>query len=124
MPPGSWAVAMGCGIVSIDLNTHGQRVLSAALFVFAAAVWLLLAVRLARFPDLAVSESASPPILGSVAGTAALGARLAADGAQVVAAALLVLAAVALAVLAWPVLTQALPPAPSRPSLIGNPDIG
>ena len=97
---------MGCGIVSIDLNTLGQRVLSAALFAFAAAVWLLLVVRLVRFPALAVRESASPPILGGVAATAVLGARLVPAGARVAAAALLVLAAAALAVLAWPVLTH------------------
>lgn len=97
---------MGCGIVSVDLSTLGQRALSIALFVFAAAVWLLLTVRLAGFPALAVSESASPPILGSVAATAVLGARLVPAGARVAAAVLLVLAAAALAVFAGPVLTH------------------
>jgi hypothetical protein len=97
---------MGCGIVSVDLNTIGQRVLSVALFVFAAVVWLLLVVRLARFPARAIGESTSPPILGSVAATAVLGSWLATGGARVVAAALLVLAAAGLAVLVWPVLTH------------------
>lgn len=99
-------MAMGCGIVSIDLNTIGQPVLSLALFLFAVAVWAVLVVRLASFPDRAVTESASPPILGSVAATAVLGARFAAGGVRLVAAALLVLAAAGLAVLVWPVLTH------------------
>ena len=106
LPPGSWGVTMGCGIVSIDLNSLGQRVLSVALFLIAGAVWLLLVVRLARFPGLAISESASPPILGSVAATAVVGGRFAAGGAGLLAAALLALAAAGLAVLAWPVLTH------------------
>jgi hypothetical protein len=106
LPPGSWAVAMGCGIVSIDMNTLGQRVLSVALFLIAGAVWLLLVVRLARFPALAISESASPPILGSVAATGVLGARFAAAGATLAAAALLAVATAGLAALAWPVLTH------------------
>lgn len=93
-------------IVSIDLNTIGQPVLSVALFAFAAAVWVVLAIRLARFPALAARESTSPPVLGGVAATAVLGARFAAGGARVLAAVLLVLAAVALAVLAWPVLSH------------------
>jgi hypothetical protein len=41
---------MGCGIVSVDLNTIGQRVLSAAPFVFAAVVWLLLVVPPSGWP--------------------------------------------------------------------------
>jgi tellurite resistance protein TehA-like permease len=97
---------MGCGIVSIDLNTLGQRALSAVLFVLAAAVWLLLVVRLVRFPAVAARESASPAIFGSAAATAVLGGRFAAGGFLVTAAVLLVLAAVGLAVLAWPVLTH------------------
>src|SRR5215472_2662429 len=83
---------MGCGIVSVDLNLLGQRALSLALFLIAGAVWLLLVVRLARFPALAVSESASPPILGSVAATCVLGGRFAAGGAGLLAAALAALA--------------------------------
>ena len=106
LPAGSWGVTMGCGIVSVDLNMLGQRALSVALFLIAGAVWLLLVVRLARFPALAVSESASPPILGSVAATCVLGGRFAAGGAGLLAAALLALAAAGLAALARPVLTH------------------
>jgi tellurite resistance protein TehA-like permease len=97
---------MGCGIVSIDLVSLGQRAISVALFLFAAAVWLLLAIRLARFPALAAAESTSPSMLGSVAATAVLGTRFAAGGIRVVAAVLLVLAATGLAALAWPVLSH------------------
>lgn len=97
---------MGFGIMSIDMNTLGQRVLSVVLFLLAGVVWLLLVVRLARFPALIRSESASPASLGSVAATAVLGSRFAASGAGVAAVALLVLAAAGLAVLAWPVLTH------------------
>ena len=35
---------MGLGIVSIDLSAARQAVLSAILFRFAAAAWLLLAI--------------------------------------------------------------------------------
>lgn len=110
---------MGCGIVSIDLNTLGQQVLSVALLLFAGVVWLVLVVRLAKFPALARVESAAPPILGSVAATAVLGARLAAGGVHVAAAALLVLAAAGLAVLAWPVLTHWATPTTGTSFLLG-----
>ncbi len=97
---------MGCGIVSSDLASLGQSVLSVALFLFAAAVWLVLAIRLARFPALAAAESTCPPILGSVAATAVLGTRFAVGGTRAIAAVLLVLAATGLAALAWPVLSH------------------
>jgi tellurite resistance protein TehA-like permease len=104
LPPGSWAVAMGFGIVSVDLDTIGQRLLSDVLFVLATGTWLLLVARLARFPARAAAESTSPAMLGSVAATAVIGSRFVAGGARVVAAALLVLAVAGLAGLLWPVL--------------------
>jgi hypothetical protein len=37
-------IVLGCGIVSVDLYSHHQPVLSAIMLWFAAGVWLLLAV--------------------------------------------------------------------------------
>lgn len=44
VPPASWAVVMGSGIVSIDLYSDHRPVLSAIMLWFAAGAWLLLAV--------------------------------------------------------------------------------
>ena len=46
IPPASGAIVMASGIVSIDLYSDHQPVLSAILLWFAAGVWLLLAIML------------------------------------------------------------------------------
>ncbi|HUC56905.1 MAG TPA: tellurite resistance/C4-dicarboxylate transporter family protein [Streptosporangiaceae bacterium] len=102
--PGSWAVVMGCGIVSADLFTIGQVILSDVLLWFAVAAWLLLAVRLLSSAGLIRQEFKSPAILGGVAGTAVLGARFAVQGDRLAAAVLLGLAALWGAVALVPVL--------------------
>jgi hypothetical protein len=104
IPAGAWAIVMGCGIVSVDLFTIGQSILSDALFWLAVAVWLLLTVRLLSSVERIRQEFRAPAILGGVAGTAVLGARFAAQNDDVVAAALLALAALWLAAALPPVL--------------------
>ncbi len=111
IPPGSWAVAMGCGIVSIDLLTIGRSIASAVLLWFAVSVWLVLALRLLSSAERLRSEPRSVAILGSVAATAVLGARFAAQGDRLVSAVLLGLAAASFALLAVPVLRYWLRPA-------------
>ena len=111
LPPGSWGVVMACGLVSIDLSTIGQQVLSLALFWFATAVWLLLVVRVASSLARAVTESKGPAMLGSVTATAVIGTRFAASGDRAVGAVLLAIAAAALAALAGPVITHWTTPA-------------
>ncbi|HET7018443.1 MAG TPA: hypothetical protein VFI65_31275 [Streptosporangiaceae bacterium] len=103
LPAGSWAMAMGCGIVSIDLFLDGWLAPSDVLLWLAVAVWLVLAVRCATAPACAVREASSPPALGSIAATAVLGARFS-FGLAWVGAAFLALAALGLAVLLWPVI--------------------
>jgi tellurite resistance protein TehA-like permease len=44
IPPASWAVVMACGIVSTDLSSDHQPVLSAIMLWLAAGAWLLLTV--------------------------------------------------------------------------------
>ena len=72
---------MASGIVSIDLYSDHQQVLSAILLWFAAGVWLLLAVllgmRLTYQRDRFAREAISPAAFTGVAGTAVLGTRLA-----------------------------------------------
>lgn len=97
-------MAMGCGIVSIDLLVAGQPVLSAILFWLAVAVWVVLAVRWISAPDCAGREFMSPAALGSVAATSVLGARVAGQGDSAAAAVLLGLALAVLGVMLWPVL--------------------
>ena len=57
-------IVLGCGIVSVDLYSHHQPVLSAIMLWFAAGVWLLLAVilsmRLAYQRDRFGREARSP----------------------------------------------------------------
>jgi tellurite resistance protein TehA-like permease len=101
-------MAMGCGIVSIDLLVDGQPAASAVLFWLAVVVWVVLAVRWIGAPSNAVREFRSPAALGCVAATAVLGARVAGQWHTVAAAAavLLVVALAALGVLLWPVLSH------------------
>lgn len=101
-------MAMGCGIVSIDLLVAGQPVASAVLFWLAVVVWVVLAVRWIGAPTSAMREFSSPAALGCVAATAVLGARIAGQWHAAVAAAavLLVVALVVLGVLLWPVLSH------------------
>jgi tellurite resistance protein TehA-like permease len=108
IPPASGAIVMGCGIVSIDLYSYHQPVLSAILLWFAAGAWLLLAVvlglRLAYQRERFILEASSPAALTGVAGTAVLGTRLALQGNHAVAAALLAVSGVCWALLVVPVL--------------------
>jgi tellurite resistance protein TehA-like permease len=106
IPPASWTIVMSCGVVSIDLHTVHQPVLSAILLWFATAVWLVLVVVLAA--PLAGRRgdrrgATSPVVLASVAATAVLGTRLALEDDRV-AAVLLVIAAIGWVLLVPPVL--------------------
>jgi tellurite resistance protein TehA-like permease len=106
IPPASWTIVMSCGVVSIDLHTVHQPVLSAILLWFAAAVWLVLVVVLAAplaRPRGDRRGAASPVVLASVAATAVLGTRLALEDARV-AAVLLAIAAIGWVLLVPPVL--------------------
>ena len=64
IPPASGEIVPGCGIVSVDLYSDHQPVLSAIMLWFAAGVWLLLAVilsmRLAYQRDRFGREARSP----------------------------------------------------------------
>jgi tellurite resistance protein TehA-like permease len=107
-PPASWTIVMTSGVVSVDLYSVHQLVLSAIMLWFAAALWLLLVAVLAaplvcqhgRF----AREARSPVALTSVAATAVLGTRLTVPDYRLAAAALLALAAIGWAVLLGPVL--------------------
>ncbi len=83
---------MGSGIVSIDLYSDHQPVLSAIMLWFAAGAWLLLVVvlgaRLVYQRDRFVREARSPASFTGVAGTAVLGTRLALQDYHVAAGAL------------------------------------
>ena len=108
IPPASGAVVMGSGIVSIDLHSAHQPLLSAIMLWFAAGVWLLLAVmlgmRLAYQRDRFEREASSPAAFTGVAGTAVLGTRLALQDCHGAAAALLAVSGVVWALLVVPVL--------------------
>ncbi len=107
IPPASGAIVMASGIVSIDLYSDPQPVLSAILLWFAAGVWLLLAImlgmRLAYQRDRFAREAISPAAFTGVAGTAVLGTRLAVHD-HAAAAALLAVSGLCWAVLVVPVL--------------------
>ncbi len=109
IPPASGAIVMASGIVSIDLYSDHQPVVSAILLWFAAGAWLLLAimlgVRLAYQRDRFAREAISPAAFTGVAGTAVLGTRLAIhDDYHAAAAALLAVSGLCWAVLVVPVL--------------------
>ena len=108
IPPASWTVVMGSGVVSIDLAADRQAVLSAILLWFAAAAWLLLVivlgVPLVYQRDRFAREARSPASLTAAAGTAVLGTRLVMQDYRVAAAALLAVAAIAWALFLTPVL--------------------
>ena len=107
IPPASGAIVMASGIVSIDLYSDHQPVLSTILLWFAAGVWLLLAImlgmRLAYQRDRFAREAISPAAFTGVAGTAVLGTRLAVHD-HAAAAALLAVSGLCWAVLVVPVL--------------------
>jgi tellurite resistance protein TehA-like permease len=110
IPTASWTIVMTCGVVSIDLSANHQAVLSAIMFWFAAAVWVLLMGALGA-PLLLQKgrlwrEAASPAVLTIVAATAVLGSRVAQAGYRTLAAVVLVLAASQWAVLSGPVLRR------------------
>ena len=107
VPPASGAVVMASGIVSIDLYSGHQPVLSALLLWFAAGVWLLLAVmlglRLAYQRERFAREATLPGAFTGVAGTAVLGTWLAMDY-HAAGAALLAVSVLCWALLIVPVL--------------------
>jgi tellurite resistance protein TehA-like permease len=95
--PGSFALVMATGIISVDLRGHRPAVLSTALLWLAAVcylalvglhLWRLLAFRAEMRADLA-DPARGFGFFTFVAGTDVLGARLAADGHLGVAAGLL-----------------------------------
>ncbi len=104
IPPASWAVVMGAGIVSTDLYSDHKPLLSAIMLWFAVGVWLVLGVRLAHPRDRFAREASSPAAFGGVAGTAVLGTRFASQGYYAAAAALLALSGVWWVLLVVPVL--------------------
>src|SRR5580693_6887128 len=108
IPSASWTVVMGSGIVSIDLYSDHQSVLSAIMLWFAAGAWLLLAValgaRLVDQRDRFAREASSPASLTGVAGTAVLGTRLATQDYHAAAVALLAVSCLGWALLLMPVL--------------------
>ena len=110
VPTTSWTIVMTCGVVSVDLAADHQDVLSAVLFWFAAAVWILLMGVLAGpllFQDRRLGrEAASPAVLTIVAATAVLGSRIVMADHRTVTAVLLALAASEWAVLSGPVLRR------------------
>jgi len=57
----SGGIVLGCGIVSVDLYSDRQPVLSAIMLWFAAGVWLLLAVILSMRLAYSVIASAARP---------------------------------------------------------------
>lgn len=89
VPPSSWTIVMTCGVVSIDLATIHQSLLSAILLWLAAAVWVFLMGALAFR-----TSQASPVVLTIVAATGVLGSRLVLGGHRTLAAILLVLATI------------------------------
>ncbi len=114
--PGSGALVMGTGIVSVGLATDGFPVLSEVLLVTACVAWLVLvAVLVARLlfqRGRLATEARSPAGLTGVAATAVLGSRVLELGWSGVAIVLLGIAA-----LAWVALMSlALPTLPARVS--------
>jgi tellurite resistance protein TehA-like permease len=93
IPPGSGAVVMGTGIVSIALQLDHQPALSKLWLALAGAGWLFLvtvtASRLVRDRSRLRGEARSPLGLTGVAATAVLGSRLLIDGRRAEALALL-----------------------------------
>lgn len=104
IPPASWAIVMGAGIVSADLHADRRLVLSAIMLWFAAGAWLLLGVLLALRRDRFAREARSPVAFTGVAGTAVLGTRLALQDYHLAAAVLLALSGVWWALVVVPVL--------------------
>lgn len=110
--PGSFALVMATGIVSVDLREHHLVPLSTVLLWIAAIcyfalialnVWRLLAFRVAMRADFADPRRGFG-FFTFVAGTDVLGARLAADGHFSVAATLLAVGGIA-----WLILGYAVP---------------
>ena len=80
IPPGSGAVVMGSGVVSIDLALGGAGPLSLLTLAVAGATWVLLGLLRAagwgRGRGGAGAAPAGPAALSAVAATAVLGTRL------------------------------------------------
>jgi hypothetical protein len=104
MPASSWTIVMTCGVVSIDLATVHQALLSAILFWFTAAVWIFLTGALAL--PMILRDASSPVVMTIVAATGVLGSRLVVDGHRTLAAFLLVMAAIEWLVLSPEVLRR------------------
>lgn len=110
--PGSFALVMATGIVSVGLRANGMTVPSVVLLWLAGGAYLVLVVlsawRVAAFPAEVRGDLAHPVrgfgLFTFVAGTDVLGARLALDGHVTAAAALLTVGVLAWLVLGYVVL--------------------
>ncbi|MGA9114884.1 MAG: tellurite resistance/C4-dicarboxylate transporter family protein [Candidatus Dormiibacterota bacterium] len=96
IPAGSGAVVMGSGIVSIDLEMTGEKLLSLVTVAVAGLAWALLGLlrgdQMFRRRQLFPAAEGGPAGLSSVAGTAVLGTRLTLLGWRWAGAVLLILA--------------------------------
>jgi tellurite resistance protein TehA-like permease len=112
IPPGSGAVVMGTGIVSVAVSLQGALTLSRILLGLAAATWLGLAgmagYRLVAAPRLFLDQARTPAALTGVAASAVLGSRVLELGWPGLAIALLIVASAAWLVL-MPLVLSALP---------------
>jgi tellurite resistance protein TehA-like permease len=123
--PGYFALVMATGIVSVGMQSHHVRWLSAALLVVAGAAYLVLVVlnacRLLLFRANVIADLADPRrgfgLFTFVAGTDVLGTRIATDGHRNLALALLLVGATAWLVLGYVVPWTALLSRTHRPIL-------
>jgi tellurite resistance protein TehA-like permease len=100
LPPGSFAVVMATGIISVGLRLEGVEIASDVLYAVAAATYAVLVVlsvlRLILFRADMVTDATRPATgftyFTFVAGTAVVGTRISMDGALDVAGGLLLLA--------------------------------
>jgi tellurite resistance protein TehA-like permease len=98
VPPGSGAVVMGTGIVSVAIGLEGEERLSRIVFWIALITWLglavVLGVRLLRNRPAVLAEARSPAGLTAVAATSVLGTRMVMLGDRAAATVMLGLAVV------------------------------
>ena len=113
---------MGTGVVSSGLALDGHERLSRAVLAVAAALWIVLAVRLAaqavRDPSRLRRQARSPVALTTVAATSVLGVRLALLGWSWVPVAMLCLALALWVGLLGPVLAHWTKPVPGSGFLL------
>ena len=125
--PGYFALVMGTGIISVAMHNNDRIVLSAVLFVIAAAAWVILVVlhcwRIARFWDLLRIDFTDPRrgfgFFTFVAATDVLGTRFLVDGNRTMAIGLLVLGGLSWFALGYIVPWTAVLNPSIRPALTG-----